>query len=388
MTILNKKFPAEGKCNYSLFERISEAQDISKKKKLCIYIYDRPDASTFRYRVYNICQLLEGSEKFGAIYFYSHELEAVFNILKAASLIIFCRTRWSNEYEVLISEVKRLRIPIVYDCDDLVVDISKMPMVCASILADLDAMLLYASKLYLVAKQADFIFSTNQYLLERLTKLVNKPGFVIPNFFNNEQLEHSKKLALTKKDNSIFTIGYFSGSPSHYNDLNVCLEEITQFLNENKDSKLVVAGHIKLPEQYSRFYDQKQIEYLPFTDYLGLQNMISNVDVNIAPLLLNEFTNCKSDLKFFEASIVTTPTVASPTYTFLNSIDHGINGLLSCPGDWFLSMKYLYENPIKRKQIARNAYDKCLEIYGSSKMLAVTEKALSEIMSRSPDKRI
>ena len=381
MTTLNIKFPCEGRCNYPLFERIKEATSIAKNKKLCIYLYDRPDASTFRYRVYNVCQLLENSEKFGATYFYAHEIGAVFEILRTASLLVLCRTQWSNEYEILITESKRLHIPVIFDCDDLVVDISKIPMVSSTILADLNGMLLYASKLFLVAKQANYIFSTNSYLLERITNLVHKKGYVIPNFFNNEQLEYSIRYTEQKTENPNFTIGYFSGSPSHFNDLNVCLEEIIQFLIENKNSELVIAGHISLHDKYAYLKDIKRIEYLPFSNYLDLQKMISNVDLNIAPLVLNEFTNCKSDLKYFEASIVSTPTIASPTYSFLNSIDQGINGLLCYPGEWYSAIRELFANPEQRQLIANNAFENCLDKYEKSRLLTLVESAFSDIIN-------
>ena len=34
----------------------------------------------------------------------------------------------------------------------------------------------------------------------------------------------------------------------------------------------------------------------------------------------NKFTNCKSELKFFEAAIAETVTVASPTFNYKNAI--------------------------------------------------------------------
>jgi hypothetical protein len=56
--------------------------------------------------------------------------------------------------------------------------------------------------------------------------------------------------------------------------------------------------------------------------------------VNLVPLQDNLFTNCKSELKWFEAAAVGTVTVAAPTYTFRHVIEHGTNGWLSPAYAW------------------------------------------------------
>jgi glycosyltransferase involved in cell wall biosynthesis len=68
---------------------------------------------------------------------------------------------------------------------------------------------------------------------------------------------------------------------------------------------------------------------------VSLQAAISQVDVNIVPLQENLFTDSKSELKFFEAGIVRTVTLASPTDIFRRVIENGINGFLSPADSWF-----------------------------------------------------
>ena len=48
----------------------------------------------------------------------------------------------------------------------------------------------------------------------------------------------------------------------------------------------------------------------------------------------NSFTNCKSELKFFEAAICGTLTLATPTFAFRNSISHGQTGALVPSFNW------------------------------------------------------
>jgi glycosyltransferase involved in cell wall biosynthesis len=52
------------------------------------------------------------------------------------------------------------------------------------------------------------------------------------------------------------------------------------------------------------------------------------------PLQSNVFSNSKSELKYFEAAIVETPTLATPTYSFRLAIEDGVNGYLVDAYDW------------------------------------------------------
>ena len=77
-----------------------------------------------------------------------------------------------------------------------------------------------------------------------------------------------------------------------------------------------------------------RIEFYPLQDFLNLQRLIAEVEINVAPLQDNTFTNCKSELKFFEAAICGTLTLATPTFTFRNSITHGKTGFLVPSHTW------------------------------------------------------
>ena len=72
-----------------------------------------------------------------------------------------------------------------------------------------------------------------------------------------------------------------------------------------------------------------RIEFYPLQDFMNFQRLIAEVEINIAPLQDNTFTNCKSELKFFEAAICGTLTLATPTFSFRNSIVHGTTGFFS-----------------------------------------------------------
>ena len=97
--------------------------------------------------------------------------------------------------------------------------------------------------------------------------------------------------------------------------------------------------------------------------------------MNIAPLLVNDFTNCKSELKFFEAAAVETTTIASPTYAFKKAIADGKNGFLAEPGEWYDNLEYLYQHPEENRKIALAAKKYALKHYYGKEFLEEVEVA-------------
>ena len=75
---------------------------------------------------------------------------------------------------------------------------------------------------------------------------------------------------------------------------------------------------------------------LPFLPWHELPRLLRDLDVNLAPLAPgSRFNEAKSAIKWLEAALVETPTVASPTQPFREAIEHGVNGLLADgPDEW------------------------------------------------------
>ena len=69
------------------------------------------------------------------------------------------------------------------------------------------------------------------------------------------------------------------------------------------------------------------------------------MDINIIPLVINPFTEAKSDLKYYEAALVEVPSVASPTAVYQSAIEHGSNGFLArTSDDWYEALRNLIVN--------------------------------------------
>ena len=65
-------------------------------------------------------------------------------------------------------------------------------------------------------------------------------------------------------------------------------------------------------------------------------HVLASIDVNLAPLEIgNPYCESKSQLKIFEAGLVEVPTIASAISSYIEAIDHEVDGFLaSTEQDW------------------------------------------------------
>jgi len=358
-----------------------------KGKKTVVYLYENPDNGTFRYRGYNMCRVLEGSAGWGAAYFFSHEIEMLKNYIELIDVAVIIRYRWDESLDGFIKECGKRKIKTVFDVDDLVFDLKHLHVLINTHGLDFSSSDMYEywssyfSRLGMTGSMCDACISTNDYIVERLKDYFKKPGFIVPNYLNAEQVETSHQLRMEKNKQGFkkpYIVGYFSGSPSHKNDFELVSAELAELIAENSGIYLKVAGYMDMPDNLKKYAKQKRITRVPFRDFRELQKEIAEVDVNIVPLLDNIFTNCKSELKFFESAIVDTVTCASPTYAYSRAIKHGKNGYICRQGEWYTVIKKLYEGGVP-PAVLENARTESLLLYGPENQLKKIENILDTI---------
>jgi glycosyltransferase involved in cell wall biosynthesis len=194
------------------------------------------------------------------------------------------------------------------------------------------------------ASLCDGFTCTNEFLADRLRERYGRIVRVMPNLMNREQAEVSAQLvARGRPRRGRFLVGYFSGSPSHDNDFLGISEELLEFLRHRDDAELTVVGYLNLPPGFEALQTAGRVHCEPLKGYVELQESIWAADVSIVPLTVNDFTNCKSELKYFEAAAVGVPTIASRTHSYCQAIRHGDNGLLCEPGEWLKALETVYE---------------------------------------------
>lgn len=354
-------------------------QAIKDDKKIALYFVKNIDYSTSRYRCYNTFETTLESQKWQAVYFLRDEAEEALENLPKCDVLIFGREAGLNKNMKKLMEVaKKEEIKVGLDIDDLVFDKKYLDLFLetTSDKNNRSYWVGYFAGVKEIADKMDFFIATNEFLAEKLTKSFDKPVKIIRNSLNREQVEASEVYVQNRmrKDKN-FVIGYFSGSNTHRKDLKVALPQIMKFLKKHDDAILRIVGFMTLDKDAQKMEAQGKIQFSPFADFRKLQRLMAEVDVNIAPLVINDFTNCKSELKFFEAAAVETTTIASPSYTFSRAIKDGVNGFLAQPGEWYDKLEYLYTHPEENKKIAMVAKKYALEHYYGAEFLKEIEDA-------------
>lgn len=343
-----------------------------------LYVVEDDKSAQFRYRVKNVAEASDG-RNYTIEWVVKSELESV-KLDEVDLVVILRQTDKDGAIGRFIDLAHQASKKVLFDLDDLIFDYRDIPVLMRTTNSRNVAYWMgYFWGIRRVARKVDGFICTNGFLAGKLKRSFGKPVKVIRNSLNKEQVEISEKF-VKKKDvrkitNSGFSIGYFSGSPTHAKDFAMVEPELIRFLKSHDDVKLKIVGYMELSKEMWQLKDIGRVELAQPVDYLRLQGLMSKVDVNIAPLVINDFTNCKSELKFFEAAVVETTTIASPNYSFKKAISDGENGFLAKPGEWFDKLEYLYNHPEENRRIALVAKKYALKHYYGKEFLKEVEEA-------------
>jgi len=309
------------------------------------YFYEIPDTSTFRYRVYNVCQSLAAEPRGGpsASWFHCGDLERIERVIDQCDVLILCLVHYTDFINRMVSRAHARGRRVLFDVDDLRFDVGYAHTVMDSLGVELsdDAWRYWFgnfSRMGVTMSLCDAAVVTNPYLAARVEAFLGKPTHIMPNYMNREQMEASAEIWETKERSgwerdSRIHLGYFSGTPTHKRDFALIVGQLAQLMDDDERLTLRVVGFLDdIGPELERH--RARIETTPLQDFLNLQREIGQVEVNLVPLQDNTFTNCKSELKWFEAAAVGAVTVATPTYTFRHAIEHGKNGWLAPAYAW------------------------------------------------------
>jgi glycosyltransferase involved in cell wall biosynthesis len=308
------------------------------------YFYERPDTSTFRYRVFNMIEVLNAlAPDVSAAWFCAEDIDNFDRVLEAADVLVICRSRYNHHLNEIITRAKSRGSLVIFDVDDFVFDVDYVQLVVRTLDQDFehpnvwDFWFAYIGRVGATLRLCDRIIVTNDFLAAQARRMGPRDVRIIPNFLNSAQLEVSRRILQAKRASGFardhrIHLGYFSGTPSHNRDFEIISEVLHRLLAEDHRLRLRAVGFLDLKGRLGQHQDR--IERHPLCDFLNLQRLIGSTEINLVPLQDNTFTQCKSELKYFEAAIVGTVTIASPTYTLRSAIRDGVNGLLAHEQEW------------------------------------------------------
>lgn len=312
-----------------------------------------------RYRVLNKAEQLR---KYGFAVKVVNLSEFQLPMAQNASHIIIYRSPISPELLRLCHLAKEYGKPVFFDIDDLVFDTVYTDQLSYTQGLDPVEKGNYDAGVrnygYMLENCDGAITSTNQ-LQEELKKYQSKV-LLNRNLASDDLIAVSSQYIKDYSQTSdIVKIGYFSGSISHNENFELIKPAIKQLLEKYSNVQLHIVGILDIPKDMKPF--ENQIVTHDYVDWDKLPALISEVDINLAPLVDSIFNRAKSEIKWIEAALVKVPTVASKIGAFSDVVIDDETGLLATDDQWFDKLEALVLSPDLRQKLAESAYRAVLE---------------------------
>lgn len=330
----------------------------TKKKVLSVcWVINRHDKMTHQYRVYNNAAALADYGVYSKI-IYEFDLHDA--DLSGIDVLVLCRIAGTREVLSTVDSFRDSGRAVIFDIDDLVFDPDRMTFIRhVAERSDQERAAFYGlmKRLRDTLWHSDFA-TVSTYALKTEVERLGKVAFIVPNNISlNEEQRRGDLIARQKQRGTKHTrIGYFSGTKSHEHDFQECGDALFDIMSKRDDVELMIVGHLDSAKRFKPFGNR--FIQLPAMSHEEMLKHLSTVHINLAPLeWRNPFTQCKSELKIFEAANYEIPTIASPTASYSAAIIHGRNGFLAgSPDEWRDLVNLLVDNKDERRRVGMEAY--------------------------------
>jgi len=280
--------------------------------------------------------------------------------------------------ERFILYAQMLGNPVVYDTDDLIFNND-----VANYLSNIgEGRYQFEPEGYLKAIQAcDAVTVSTTYLANRVKKF-HPQVYLLRNALSRSYIEQAQKVVTQKKEcsSSMVTIAYLSGSNTHSKDFRLVESALLALLKDFSDCKVLLVGPLAYSDDFYAFGARfEHRDFIPYKEYVSIFN---EIDINLVPLEVNEAVcQGKSELKYIEAGACAVPSVASPTDTFSEVIENGVNGLLVNDDQWYDQIKSLIADPAKRTALGVEARSHVILNYSPEVRRLELEQIMQNIWS-------
>lgn len=279
-------------------------------------------------------------------------------LAQEANAVVFYRVPATHQILDLIEEIRRSDTPIVGDIDDLIFNPEIEPL-----LDNLDGLTkderdLWRRGIYryrTTLEHCDYFIGSTQTISEQGACLLGVPSHTWANGVGAKVARASERALKKERKPGALRIGYFSGTDTHDADWATIEDAVIRVLDTHPEVELWLGGLIEPTEKLEPYV--QRIQRLPFVPWHDLPKHLHNLDVCLAPLTADSiFNEAKSAIKWLEAALALTPTVAYPTHPFAEVIEHGVTGMLANNTDeWYESICILLDNEVLRHTMARDA---------------------------------
>ncbi|MDT0164738.1 glycosyltransferase [Actinotalea sp. AC32] len=298
-----------------------------------------------------------------------------------ADAVVLYRVPATRQVADLVAAVRaRPRaVPVVFDIDDLIFDPGLRGQVHGLHVLSEDEEALWwrgVARYRTTMEMCDAYIGSTEALCDHATTVTGLPSFRFPNGAGRDLARLSEEAMRAPREDGPPRIGYFSGTNTHDADWAVIEPAVVRVLAERPEVELWLGGMLTTGPALEPYADR--VRRLPMLPWTELPARLRQVDVNLAPLVLdNRFNEAKSAIKWLEAALVGTPTVASPTQPFREAITDGETGVLAATEDeWAEGIGRLLDDALLRRRTGSLARREALLRWGPHTQGAVYLDAL------------
>ncbi|HVT75715.1 MAG TPA: glycosyltransferase [Acidimicrobiales bacterium] len=314
------------------------------------------DGAPLRYRAFLPAEALGLLGVHADVRYYSDT--SVPELARQADAIVVYRVPATVEVLDVIAAARARGVVVLYDVDDLIFDPDLAPEIPAlSILPpDEAALWLEGVRRYRTTMEAcDGFVGSTAGLCAHAAAVTGMPTYRFPNGVGLLAAQQSDAALRKARTAGPVRFGYLSGTNTHDHDWAMVEPAVAAVLARHAEVELWLVGLVTPSPALDAY--AARVKRIGFTEWTALPKVLRDLDVNLAPLTPgSRFNEAKSAIKWLEAALVATPTVASPTEPFREAVQHGHNGMLAETVDeWTAALDALVSDAALRARIGARA---------------------------------
>lgn len=273
------------------------------------------------------------------------------SVLQDFDHAVFHRPVWSRRFSQALERCTAASVKLHADYDDLVFhsDFACHSPLYVSGGRSLSKISEQFDLTYKAAACFDQFLVSTSYLADKLLGIFPAARVtVLPNSL--PRTFQAPGIRTQEKNDKQKIVGYFPGSRGHGEDLKTVIPALNESLGN--DGALLIVGRMD-PADYAGVNNVRHIPFAAYNDYLDL---LSRVNVSIAPLVDNIFNRSKSAVKLIESVSVGTPIVSSENQ---DMTDHAnvLSRIVSDPEGWTEALNEFLNNQVSAPEIGNEVQE-------------------------------
>ena len=282
------------------------------------------------------------------------------------NVVVFHRVAYGDHVRRLLDYFQAHHTLVFSDFDDLIFDVDAFQFINSPDFVDPIRVEMYVQNMRNIRamlENSEGVLASTNFLSDRISAL-GKPVWVHRNAFGLEMLACSEAARARKLSNAgKVVIGYASGTPTHNRDFELVKPALQAVMRRDPRVVLRLVGPLNPGAGWEGL--ESRIEHMKLVPWRKLPQILAGFDINLAPLVMdNPFAQSKSEIKYMEAAMVETPTIASATDAFRFAIHDGETGLLvETPEAWESAIERLAQDASLRDEMGQRAYQAVIKEY-------------------------